>query len=206
MAAAVSNTALWYISRGTGVVALLLLTVVVVLGVLTRGGRTLPGLPRFAVAELHRNSALLAVTFLAIHVVTIVSDSYARVGWIDVVVPFGAHFRPLWVGLGTVAVELFVAVIATSMLRTVVGLRLWRATHWAVYAAWPIGLAHGLGAGRDVGQPWMVAITIACIGTVLVAAGWRASEAAAARAAELDRARRAGTGRIGRSPVELMRR
>ncbi|MFY9846049.1 MAG: ferric reductase, partial [Trebonia sp.] len=60
-----SSTALWYASRATGVVALLLLTAVLLLGLLvTRQGR-LPGLPRFAVTGLHRNLSLIAVVFVA---------------------------------------------------------------------------------------------------------------------------------------------
>jgi sulfoxide reductase heme-binding subunit YedZ len=182
----VSDSTLWYISRGTGLVSLMLLTLVVVLGVLTRGGRPMPGLPRFAVAGLHRNAALLALTFLVIHVVTIVSDVYANVGWLDVVVPFVSNFRPVWVGLGTIALELFVAVIATSMLRPWIGLRTWRLTHWAVYAAWPIGMAHGFGTGRDVGKVWMIAITAMCIATVVGAVGWRIVDAAKQRRELLD--------------------
>lgn len=165
--------ALWYISRGTGVVALLLLTFVVVLGVLTRQGRSLPGVPRFVVMGMHRNAALLALLLLVIHVATIVSDSYARVGWLDTVVPFVSDFRPLWIGLGTIALELLIAVIATSLIRGLLGRRTWRLVHWLVYAAWPISLAHGLGSGRDVGQVWMIALTVGCIATACAAVGYR---------------------------------
>ncbi len=61
------STVFWYASRATGIVAMLLLTAVLVLGlVVTRQGR-IPGLPRFAVAGLHRNLSLLAVAFIAVH-------------------------------------------------------------------------------------------------------------------------------------------
>lgn len=186
-----SDSTLWYISRGTGLVSLMLLTLVVVLGVLTRGGRPLPGLPRFAVAGLHRNAALLALMFLVIHVVTIVSDVYARVGWLDVFVPFVSNFRALWVGLGTIGFELFIAVIVTSMLRPWIGLRMWRAVHWAVYAAWPIGIAHAFGSGRDIGKSWMIAITALCIATVVGAVAWRIADAASGRSDAYDGSARA---------------
>ncbi len=168
-----SDSTLWYVSRGTGVVSLLLLTSVVVLGILTRAGRPLPGLLKFGVAALHRNVSLLALMFLMVHVVTIVSDSYAKVGWLDVVVPFASDFRPLWIGMGTVALELFGAVIATSLVRRRIGHRVWRLVHWSVYASWPVGLSHGLGSGRDVGQVWMVATTVACVAGVAIAVAWR---------------------------------
>ena len=169
--------ALWYVSRGTGVFALLLLllTFVVVLGVLTRQGRPLPGVPRFVVMGMHRNVSLLALFLLVIHVTTVVSDSYAKVGWADTVVPFLSNFRPLWIGLGTIAMELFVAVIATSLVRGLLGRRTWKLVHGLVYLAWPVSLAHGLGSGHDVGQGWMVAVTVLCIATAVMAAGYRLS-------------------------------
>jgi methionine sulfoxide reductase heme-binding subunit len=169
-------TTLWYVSRGTGVVALLLVTFTVVLGVLTRQGQPLPGVPRFVVMVMHRNASLLALFLLVIHVVTIVSDSYAKVGWIDTVVPFASDFRTLWVGLGTIALELLVAVIAASLVRGLLGRRTWKLVHWLVYAAWPACLAHGLGSGRDIGQPWMVVITVLCLSAAVGAVGYRLSK------------------------------
>lgn len=71
-----SSTALWYMSRATGVVALLLLTAVVLLGLLVARQGRLPGLPRFAVTGLHRNLSLLSVVFIAAHVLTAVTDGY----------------------------------------------------------------------------------------------------------------------------------
>lgn len=171
-----STNALWYAARGTGTVMLVLFSASLVLGIVTRGGRPLPGLPRFAVAGLHRNLSLLAVSFLAVHVVTIVSDHYARVGWLSVVVPFTANFRPLWVGLGTVAFDCFVAVIVTSLLRQRIGLRAYRAVHWLSYAAWPSAVLHGMFSGRDAGTAWMIAIDVLVIGSVAGAIGWRLSD------------------------------
>ena len=169
--------ALWYVSRGTGVIALVLLTLVVVLGVLTRNGRPIPGVPRFVTLGLHRNASLLALFLVVIHVATIISDSYAKVGWLDAVVPFLSDFRSLWIGLGTISLELFVAVIGTSLVRGLLGRRTWRFVHWLVYAAWPIALAHGLGSGRDAGRPWMLAMSALCIASASVAIGYRIERA-----------------------------
>ena len=171
-----STDALWYAARGTGTAMLVLFTVSLVLGILTRGGKALPGLPRFAVAGLHRNTGLLAVTFLAVHVVTIVSDHYARTGWLAVVVPFTGHYRPLWVGLGAVAFDCFVAVVVTSLLRRRIGLRVYRGVHWASYAAWPAAVLHGIFAGTDDATPWMIATDVVAIAAVLAAVLWRLSD------------------------------
>lgn len=172
-----TTDALWYVARGTGTAMLVLFTASLVLGIVTRGGRPLPGLPRFAVAGLHRNISLLGLAFLAVHVTTIVSDHYARTGWLAVVVPFTGHYRPLWVGLGTVAFELFLAVIVTSLLRRRIGLRTYRVVHWASYAAWPTAVLHGMFSGTDNTTMWMLAIDAVVIGAVAAALTWRLSDA-----------------------------
>lgn len=171
-----TTDAFWYVARGTGTAMLVLFTASLVLGIVTRGGRPLPGLPRFAVAGLHRNISLLALAFLAVHVTTIVSDHYARTGWLAAVVPFTGHYRPLWVGLGTVAFELFLAVIVTSLLRQRIGLRAYRAVHWASYAAWPTAVLHGIFSGTDDTATWMIVIDVVVIGSVAAALAWRVSD------------------------------
>ena len=131
-----STEALWYLGRGTGVMAPLLLTASVRAGVLTWSGRTVAGVPRFAVAAIHRNAGLIATVLLVVHVTTLLFDPYAQLNLVDLLVPFGATYRPLWIGLGTVGLDLLLAVVVTSLLRTRIGLRGWRAVHWFGYAAW----------------------------------------------------------------------
>ncbi|MDT7617210.1 MAG: hypothetical protein QOF00_4657 [Pseudonocardiales bacterium] len=168
--------ALWYLGRGTGVVSLVLLTLVVGLGIATRSGRPLPGLPRFAVTAVHRSASLLAVAFLVVHVGTLLFDPYAQLDVLSLVVPFTAAAQPFWYGLGALALDLILALVATSLLRDRIGPRIWRGIHWAAYAAWPIALAHGLGSGRDAGTGWMLTITGVCVAAVLGAVGWRVSD------------------------------
>ena len=167
--------ALWYLARGAGVVALLLLTVVVVLGVGSRSGRPVFGLPRFAASLVHRNAALLATVMVFIHLVSLFLDPYSQLHLVDLVVPFGASYRPLWVGLGTAAGDLLIAIIVTSLLRQRLGSRAWRAVHWFAYAAWPVALIHGLGSGTDGDQPWLWLTAGACAVAVLAALAWRCS-------------------------------
>ncbi|MBV9426023.1 MAG: ferric reductase-like transmembrane domain-containing protein, partial [Solirubrobacterales bacterium] len=157
IATASGSTALWFAMRATGVTALVLLTLTVVLGV--AGVRRLSSLriPRFVLDGLHRNAALLAVSFLAVHIVTAVIDSYVTIRIVDVFVPFTGTYRPLWLGLGAVSLDLLAAVMVTSLLRKRLGYRTWRATHWLAYAAWPTALVHSLGTGSDAGTGWMTA-------------------------------------------------
>lgn len=160
---------LWYVTRGSGVVALLLLTAAVVLGVVTalrwRGERW----PRFAVTDAHRNLTLLSIVFVAIHVVTTVADGYAPVSLLDAVVPFASAYRPLWLGLGTVAFDLLLALVVTSLFRGLVPARAWRALHWTAYAAWPVALVHSLGTGSDAKTAWLQALGIGCLAAVALA-------------------------------------
>jgi sulfoxide reductase heme-binding subunit YedZ len=157
-------------------VSLVLLTASVGLGVseLVRFAR--PNWPRFVVAALHRNVSLLATAFLAVHITTAVADSFASIRITDVLVPFIGVYRPFWLGLGTLAFDLILALVITSLLRERLGFRAWRAVHWAAYAAWPLALVHGLGTGSDTRVRWAAAINVLCLAVVLAAVltrvGW----------------------------------
>jgi methionine sulfoxide reductase heme-binding subunit len=171
--AASDPRALWYLTRGFGLVSLILLTVTVALGVAQLVRYARPGLPRFLVAGLHRNASLLAVVVLAVHILTAVADPYAPIGLVDTVVPFIGRYRPFWLGLGALAFDLLLALVFTSLLRQRMGHRLWRATHWAAYACWPVALVHGLGTGSDARLGWVQLIYVSCAGVVVAALAWR---------------------------------
>jgi len=166
----------WYVIRATGVVALALLTVTVVLGLLNRSRVTSDRWPRFVIDRLHRNASLLAVVFLSVHIVTAVTDGWVSVDLADVFIPFRGTYRPLWVGLGATAVDLLAAVMLTSLVRVRLGVRIWRGVHWLAYLAWPVAVAHGLGIGTDSGQIWMLGIEAVCIGSVLAALAIRLTD------------------------------
>jgi sulfoxide reductase heme-binding subunit YedZ len=167
------SEALWYLGRGSGLMALLLLSVTTALGIATSTGRILPGLPRFAVTALHRNASMTAVTFLIIHVGTLLFDPYAQLKLVGVVVPFAGEYRPFWLGLGTLAFDLLLAVTVTSLLRHRIGLRTWRAVHWTAYAAWPVGLLHAIGTGTDTARAWFWVVAVLSVIIVAVAFAWR---------------------------------
>jgi predicted ferric reductase len=152
----------WYITRAAGMVSLILLTAVTCLGLLTAARWQRPGWPRFLTAEVHRSLALLSVVFLVVHVVVAVVDPYASLGWASALVPFSSPYRQLWLGLGGVSMYLVAAMIVTSLLRGRIGLRTWRAIHLTAYAAWPLGVLHGLGTGTDSVAAWSWAVNAAC--------------------------------------------
>jgi predicted ferric reductase len=165
--------AFWYLGRGTGIVALVMFTVTMVLGITTRSGRRAVGLDRFGVADLHKTAALTGTGLVAAHVVSLMFDPYAQLRLVDTVLPFGGAYRPLWLGLGTAAVDVLVVLVASSLLRHRIGPRAFRAVHWAAYAMWPLALVHGLGTGTDATTSWFRWIAVGCVLAVGVALTWR---------------------------------
>jgi sulfoxide reductase heme-binding subunit YedZ len=171
-------TAFWYMSRATGIVALVLLTGVFVLGIAVRGKNTLPGLPKFASTDLHRNFSLLAVAFVAVHVLTAVLDGYVHIPLLTAVIPFTSGYERLWLGIGAVGFDLMLAMIVTSLLRGRLNRRLWRAIHLTAYLCWPIALAHSVFAGKDLRQFPMILVLIASVVLIIAAVAWRVVHAA----------------------------
>ena len=160
-------------SRATGVVAMVLLTAVVVLGILASRRGRVPGVPRFTALNLHQFLSLTAVVFLAAHILTAVAIPFAHVKVVAAVVPFVSSYQPVWLGLGAVSLDLTVALVVTSLLRRQIGRRAWRAVHWLAYVCWPTALAHSIGTSRDMRSGRLLDLAVGCILTVLAAAGWR---------------------------------
>ena len=175
-----TSETLWYANRATGAVCLVLFTVVVLLGIAVKLRGRIPGLPRFGTVSLHRTLSLSATAFLALHIAVAVIDSYVDITVLDALVPFVSDYQPLWLGLGTVALDLMLAVLITSLLRGRMGHRTWRAIHWLAYASWPVALIHGIGIGTDTGADWMTWLTIACVAAVLTGGGIRVAHSARA--------------------------
>lgn len=163
--AGVTNAVLWYVDRGSGLAALALLTTTVVLGVISVIRVHSPRWPRFALAQLHRNLALLALVFGVVHVTTAVVDSFVPIRLTDAFIPFAAAYKPLWLALGTIAADLMLAVLITSALRRRLGFRTWHSIHLLSYAAWTTGMVHSIGIGSDARSAvWGVMIVAACLG------------------------------------------
>lgn len=163
----------WYVTRASGAVALVLLTVAFVLGIPSARSADRRAAPRLVVQLLHRNASLLAVAFVVVHVVTTVADSFVHVRFVDAVVPFVGDYRPVWLGLGAIAGDVLLAIVATSLLRERMSYRTWRNVHLAAYASWPIAFLHGLEIGSDTPYGWMRWTDVVCAAAVVAAVGWR---------------------------------
>jgi len=166
---------LWFVARGSGIVSLLMLTASACFGLLTVARFWHETWPRFFNLEMHRRIALLSVVFTAIHIVTVILDPFAKLGWDSALIPMVSTYRPLPVAMGVVATYLLAALVITGLLRTHMPPRLWRAIHWTSYAMWPLALAHSFFSGSDAGSIWMLAIGALCLGAVGACLLWRVS-------------------------------
>jgi len=169
------STLLWYSTRATGIVALVLLTGTVMLGVVGTARAASARWPRLVTAGLHRNLALTSIALVGVHVLTTVLDPFASISLAAAFIPFSSSYRPLWLSLGAVAFDLLLAVLVTSLLRDRLNHRAWRAVHLLVYLSWPVALWHGLGTGTDTRLAWVLGINIACVAAVGWAVWWRLS-------------------------------
>ena len=167
-----AGSPLWYLTRSSAIIAFVLLTGSVVMGVAATR-RTPAWWPRFASQALHRNMTLLALGFLVLHITTTVLDSYVSVSWFAAVVPFASGYRTLWVTAGTIAGDLMIVLIVSSLARVRFGYARWRALHWLAYVAWPMALVHFLGTGTDARSGWGLMLALGCLIAVLGAVGVR---------------------------------
>lgn len=164
---------LWFTARGAGLSALLVLTLAVVLGALG-SMRTRSAPTRVVVQYVHRTGAALGLGLIAVHVTTLVLDPKARIGLAGALIPFAAHYRPNAVALGSIAMYTLLLVAALGVARgrlasSRLGAPTWRVLHGLSYPAWLAAVGHGLLAGTDRGQRWVVALVVCCILAVVAA-------------------------------------
>ena len=168
-----NSTYLWYATRATGMVALILLTLSMILGLVTTSRVRARHWPGFAQQEIHRRISIVAVVFLGLHVLTSILDTYVQIGWLAIVVPFTSPYSPFWVGLGAIALDLMVAVFVSSLLRAHLKPGTWRGIHWLAYGSLPIALAHTFGLGTDSSEHWVIVLGVLCVLSVVLALLWR---------------------------------
>ncbi len=150
-----SPKAYWYLSRASAVVAYILLWISMVFGVAisNRLARLWPGGP--TAYDIHQHASLLGLAAALFHGLILVGDQYTQFGLIQILLPFAtASYRPLWVGLGQVALYGLAAVDLSFYVRRGMGHRSWRLIHYVSYAVFALGLIHGLMSGTDAGTGW----------------------------------------------------
>jgi sulfoxide reductase heme-binding subunit YedZ len=170
----VNSGTVWYLARSSGIVAYLLLTSSVLLGVLM-AGRARFTWPKFAVEEVHRFLAILTGVFIVLHGGALLLDTVVPIGLFQEVVPFTSGYRPFAVGLGVTAMLLISAVGITNALRGRIPHATWRKVHYLTLPAWLLASLHGVLAGTDAGDPWFAGIAAGSIAAVAIAAWARFS-------------------------------
>lgn len=165
-------TILWYLSRATGVVSIVLMTAVVVLGLFLSGARRSVGNRTTMTQAMHRSLALGMVTFLLVHIVTAIVDTYVHIAVVAAVLPFTSSYQRLNVGLGAIGFDVLAAIVVTSVARHRISERLWRLVHRATFVMWPITLWHGIAMGTG-NEPLLRYTTIGCGVVGVLAVLWR---------------------------------
>lgn len=163
----------WYAARAAGVVAYVLLTAVVLVGLTLSGRLNVKTWPKFAVTDLHRFGSLLVGVFVGLHVLTVGLDTYTPFSVTQLTVPLTSSYRPVWVALGIVSAELLIAVAVTNALRSRIPYRWWRRAHFATFLVWAGATVHGIGAGTDSKALWLSTIYVVAVASVLAALVWR---------------------------------
>ena len=158
----------WDVARAGGVVAYVLVTISVLLGLILSGGWRGVEWPRFVTKGVHEHVTLAALVFTAVHGVAVWIDPYLKAGLTDILVPGSIAYRPFWVALGIVAGYLMLALWLSERIRPFVGYRTWRAFHFSAFAAYVLATAHGLASGTDATTWWSFAMYATSISGVLV--------------------------------------
>jgi len=152
------------------------LTLTVVLGTLvaTRVGGNAVG--RFELNELHRSVSMMTVIFVAIHVTVSVIDSYVPIGLWSVVVPFTSAYRRMPIAVGTIAIDLMIAIWVTSIFKERLRVSTWRFIHWFSWACFAIAVVHGFLTGSDSHRQWSIITTASCVAVVIGSGIWRITQ------------------------------
>lgn len=167
------SSAYWYMARAGGIVAYLLLWFATFWGVAMSGKLTKGTLKPALLFGLHEFIPFLAVIFATFHAAALLGDEYISFGIGDLLIPFTASYAPVWTGLGTVALYLSLALIASFYVRKQIGRRAWRAFHYLAYVAFVLAMIHGIMAGSDSGLLPMRVVYLVTGASVLFATYYR---------------------------------
>jgi predicted ferric reductase len=150
----IAATTTWYVARSGGMLAYLLVSASVVVGLLMSGRAKLKRWPRFALEDMHRFLGILAGAFIVVHGGALLLDGFLPFSLGQLLVPGTASYRPLAVAFGVVAAELLAALALTNHFRKKIPHDLWRRAHMLNFAVWVLALVHGLTAGTDTLTTW----------------------------------------------------
>jgi methionine sulfoxide reductase heme-binding subunit len=150
----------WLVSRASGLVAVVLVSVSVLLG-LAMAARAVPPRRKRSAVALHEHLALVALVAIAVHGAALLGDGWLRPGVAGITIPFALSYRPAFTAAGIVAGYLALLLGPSFYLRRRLGARAWRRLHRATPLVWGLALIHTLGAGSDAASLWLRGLVLA---------------------------------------------
>lgn len=162
----------WLASRAAGIVAMLLVSASVGLG-LANAARLVPPRARRALVAVHEQLALATLGAIAAHALLLLPDHWLRPGVAGIAVPFAIAYRPLAVSLGIVGGYLAALLGLSFYARRRIGPRLWRRLHVGMLVVYVMALAHTLTAGTDAGTTWLLGLLAVTAAPVAALLAWR---------------------------------
>ena len=169
----IDHTLSWELARVGGMVAYVLITASVVIGMLVSLKLRSPRWPRWVTTELHRFVTLLALVFAVVHGVAVWIDPFTGFTPAEVLVPLASHYRPLWVAAGIVAGYLLLGVWASEYARPRIGYAWWRRLHFLSFGVFVLATLHGVGSGSDTADAWGLLVYGTAGASVLILVIWR---------------------------------
>ena len=175
-----AGTGAWMLSRATGVLAYVALSIDVIVGLLvsTRSADRL--LPRGQLVDIHGWLSPVTLALVLAHAGVLVADGYVQFDVIDVVVPFASSRWPVAIGIGVVAGYVLLVVHLTFGLRKRIGTAMWRRIHYLSFVAFVLVTVHAVAAGTDRANPWIAALYVVLLVAVAGLVGARVKRASAA--------------------------
>jgi sulfoxide reductase heme-binding subunit YedZ len=157
----------WLVSDASGIVALLLISMSVLIG-LGMAAKLLrrPGVKR-ASARLHEHVALAALAAIAVHGLALLGDRWLRPGWRGIAIPFALSYKPGFTGLGIIAGYVALLLGPSFYLRRRIGARRWRRLHRMIVFVWVLSVIHALGSGTDAQKLWLRAFVLAPVAPIV---------------------------------------
>jgi len=171
---------MWYLGRIAGIAAFIMFTIVICFGLLMTSKAILK-IPFLSAPNALDNHQLIA-TFMAfalviLHFVSFMFDNFMRLTLAEALVPFllkrdlnsamGVNIN-IPTALGVIALYLSLILILTSHFRKkFVSVKLWRKLHYLSFLFYILFLAHGFWTGTDSKEPWMLAIYIISLVSVI---------------------------------------
>lgn len=165
---------LWVLARVAGLSSYAALAIALVTGIALRTA-VLDWLgSNRALRALHEYTTVLWIPLAGLHLVALLLDTTARIGLLDLVIPFHSAYGTLAIGLGALSVDVLLLVTVTALLKRRMNKDMWLWLHRLAYVAFALLFLHAVLSGTDFSDPVVSAITWATAAMLVMLALARA--------------------------------